>query len=197
MSTVNSWSRYQFSLNSPYDPDKSSLTNTSAFGFYEWALLYREYQCLSSAIRVKWINAHDSDYYQCAVVPEPTNVYATSFEDLMYNRNARLATILSRNQGSGTSRSSKTYMTMYKLFGTKKSQMVDAFETCGTSTASPQKQGYWNLYVCDFSLDETRTTNARAQIHITYYVRFYNRLLDLANLTADPQDSAPDVTPPA
>lgn len=185
------WTRYSLSLNSPYDPDKSSITNTSAFGYYEWSQLYREYQCLSSSIHIRFIN-HDPDgYTRCAVVPETSNVYATDFRDVSYNRDARIALLLGTDNGSGTSRSVKHYMTMYKLFGAKKSQMVDDFRTCGTSTASPQKQAYWNIYCCDFDGNTSHPVDVRALVTICYYVRFYNRSVDLVNTTPANHDTPP------
>lgn len=183
-----------FRGNGPYDPD----TETGGrFPLYwrNWSQLYNKYTCFASKIHISFVpNDTDTQNKQSiiygvvpVVVPAtlPSTVSVLNMQPQCRHKYSVLNT-------SAIIPTLDHFMTTHKAFGVSKKKVSDDDALSGfTATGVPADQFNWAIYVAQPELATTGVvTKTIADISITYYVRFFDRIeqnvTDIAGITSAP-----------
>lgn len=159
---------YVFRGNSIFDPDYTG-TGQQPTGYDQLATLYTRYRVHGSKMKAEFVTVSSTVPTQYVIVPTSNPlVYATPvMSRLPYARRRIAAT--SAGQPLSTL---KTYMSTKKIFGLK---TLGAETDYSAATGSnPAFDWYW--HVSADSIDGASSIAFQAQITITYYVEWWNRV---------------------
>lgn len=168
-----------FSGNAPYQPIPTVLTS-QATGFYQYARLYQNYMCFGSKISLKIITNNAANVFDIILSPETSNPaawYGTTIARPQNQPNVRVKQVPGYNNQTKEVYM-KHYFTTHKMFSTN--LPLDPLLYAASTAGTPPTQWFWSIVGYVFGYNDLVTTgdvNANITATITYYTKFYNRLL--------------------
>lgn len=161
-----------FSGNGCYDPDITSVGHQPR-GWDQWAALYSRYTCFGSKVQASFISASTEPFY-CVICPfsKPTTVTnpdITTYKEVKY---AKTAICNKTGKGQVTLHS---YMSTSKILGIPPSKVGTSENLSASISSVPGAQ--WNWHCGATHLDHTSTLGVYINFTVTYYVKFWERIV--------------------
>ncbi len=173
--SVPSGSSAIIAMNDLVDPG-TGLTGSQPVGFDQWMLFYSRFEVIASRIRLQAYGEGDTTGSTFTLYPSigVTPVSAFASKQQPYGQVKNMAGAATGNQYG--------QMISYLKTRTFEGRSVTSIDYTGTKTLSPENTRYW--IISAFAFDGVSTFTLNMDIHVTYYVKFYNR----TNLADETQD---------
>lgn len=153
-----------FRGNSAFDPDFTGIGGQPN-SFDQYATLYRDYQVLGSAIKVKMVN-NSANALGFVIYPSLSTT-AVGYDDGIGNSYSKYK-ICGQNTAYSIATVSNFIRTK-KLIG----RNTNSVNYAALISANPASQWYWIIDMR--SMDGASVIDATLQAELTYYVKFWNR----------------------
>ncbi len=160
---------FSIRLNSPFDPSVGGSLATQPIGYDQWALLYTNYQCFGSSIRLTAIN-NLTVALQIAVYPSTQSTIKPLYVTAAATKYATNR-FISGSDGGKPRVVIRKYMTPRKLIG----RTLFDFDASAPIDQDPVTVFFWHIRSEDTNFVHL-ATDQLWQMEVTYFVRFFNRV---------------------
>lgn len=170
-SGVTSYFTYTFRANSCYDPNYTAGGHQPMY-FDQYSAIYSRYRVLGSAIKINAINSSATSASNLVLQSGTDHSVLTDLTTLLEQSRSHIARTIPIAQRYPMR--IKSYVSTRKACGLNKKQVFDE-DYSAAVTGNPNQIWYHNIMAS--SVDGSTAIDVRCMVLITYYVQFFDRVI--------------------